>query len=362
MSFIIYPMGLWAIFLLVLPVLYIIVLKLHPVPSREPEIDYTPQITVIVPAHNEADHIPRKLEQLFEQFYPSDKIEIVVVDDGSTDQTLSILESYKSKVNVISFKTPRGKIAALNQGLNESHSEIVVITDADTELEKQSIRELVRPFQDAGIGAVSGRLRIRGEGKSARYERAYVESEHTFRENESLLSSVPFLFGQLSAFRRKVLPQINSMAAVDDIEMALVIQERGYRVISAPEAIVYEEAPASLRQLFHQKRRRGACTIEVVLRHLEIIRPRNGWFALTFLVRRVLPFFLPVLLLLEALFLILTLGAYWAAVLLATLFLISWLKNRNFTEYMAIIQFIVVFSWLDYLRGNISKGANWKQQ
>lgn len=362
MSFIIYPIGLCALFILVLPVLYAFVLKLYPAPPLSPRMDYTPRITVIVPAHNEAAHLARKLEQLFEQSYPSDKMEIIVVDDGSTDQTLSILESFKSKVNVISLTTPRGKIAALNQGLNESQSEIVVITDADTELEKQSIRELVLPFQDPGIGAVSGRLRIRGEGKSARYERSYVEAEHAFRQKESLLSSVPFLFGQLSAFRRKVLPLINFTAAVDDIEMALVIRERGYKVIYAPEAIVYEEAPNSLRQLFQQKRRRGGCTIEVVLRHLRIIKPQNGCFAITFFIRRVLPFFLPFILIIEIVCLFVIFHWFWALGIVIILWLTSWLTRTNFIMYLTIMQGIVILAWIDYLRNKIPRGANWKKQ
>ena len=361
MPLIIYLIGFGSLLLLALPLIYALILKLWPAPPSLPLVAYTPRITVVVPAHNEASHIRRKLDQLREQSYPPDRMEIVVVDDGSTDQTGPILESYGPRVKLVSLPEPRGKIAALNEGLKISRSEIVVITDADTELEDRSLRELVRPFQDPGIGAVSGRLRIRGEGKSALYETAYVEAEHAFRRKESRISSVPFLFGQLSAFRREVLPRIHSASAVDDIEMALVIRERGYRVIHAPQAIVYEEAPASLRRLFQQKRRRGGCTLEVVLRHLGILRPAGGWFALTFLVRRVLPFFNPILLLLAAVFLILALGAYWAAALLAAIFLAGWLRNRNFTGYLAAMQYIVLLSWLDYFRKKIPRGANWKK-
>lgn len=360
MPFIIYLIGFSALFLLVLPALYIFILKLSPSPPQPPRVDYTPRITVIVPAHNEAPHITRKLEELFEQFYPPDKMEIIVVDDGSTDQTFSILESYKAKVKVISLKTARGKIAALNEGLRGSQSEIVVVTDADTELEKQSIRELVRPFQDPRIGAVSGRLRIRGEGKSAFYEKAYVEAEHAFRQKESLLSSVPFLFGQLSAFRRKVLPLINSATAVDDIEIALVIREHGDKVIYAPEAIVYEKTPDSLRQLFQQKRRRGGCTIEVVLRHLGMIKPKNGWFAVTFFIRRVLPFFLPFLLIIVVACLFMVFPWFWALGIVIVLWLTSWLARRDFTLYLTIMQGIVILAWIDYVRNKIPRGANWK--
>lgn len=362
MPFIIYLTGFSTLFLLALPALYIFLLKIHPAPPHSQQIDYTPRITVIVPAHNEAPNISRKLEQLLGQSYPSAQIEIIVVDDGSTDQTLSILKNYESRIRIISLATPQGKIAALNQALKESYSEIVVITDADTELEQYSIRELVRPFYDSEIGAVSGRLKIRGQGRSARYERAYVESEDAFRQKENRISSVPFLFGQLSAFRRKVLPRINSNSAVDDIEMALVIWERGYKVIYAPEAIVYENVPNSLRQLFQQKRRRGGCTIEVILRHLGIIKPQSGFFAITFFVRRVLPFFLPLIFIINIACFIIVFPWFWPLSIVIILWLAGWFVRRDFTIHLTIMQGIVILAWIDYLRNRIPQGADWKKR
>ncbi len=223
------------------------------------------------------------------------------------------------------------------------------------------MRALISPLHDPALGAISGRLKIKGEGRSASYERAYVEAEHGFREKESLLSSVPFLFGQLSAFRKKTISQIQSSAAVDDIEIALTIKEQGLKVIHSEAAVVYETAPVSLRGLLDQKVRRGLCTIEVVLRHLNLLHLRSGLFALTFFVRRVLPLFLPLIIIVCYLYIWFLSGCWWVPVVLfGGLGIASWLRKRDLTEYMALMQVAICRAWWLYLNNKIPSGANWR--
>jgi len=348
--------------LLLLPALYVIVLKVIPAKSMSfRDQNYSPFISVIIPAHNEEDSIVSKIDSIFQQSYPEDKMEIIVVDDGSTDNTLTFLKKYGNRIRVRRLFPGKGKIAALNLGLEEARADIIVITDADTELEKGALLALILPLQDPALGAISGRLKIKGEGKSASYERAYVEAEHGFRKKESLVSSVPFLFGQLSAFKKEAISQIQAGAAVDDIEIALTIKEQGLKVIHSEAAVVYETAPGSLMGLLNQKVRRGLCTIEVVLRHLNLLHFRSGLFALTFFVRRVLPLFLPLLITACYLYLWFLSGYWWAPVVLfGGLGIASWLRNRHLTEYMILMQVTICKSWWLYLNHKIPSGANWK--
>ena len=358
----IHLLGGFCLLLLVLPALYVIILKVIPAkPAAFRDHDYSPFISVIIPAHNEEDSIVPKLDSLFQQSYPEDKIEIIVVDDGSTDNTPALLKKYGDRISVKRIFPGEGKIAALNLALKEARAEIIVITDADTELEKESLRALISPLQDPDLGAISGRLKIKGEGRSASYERAYVETEHGFRQKESLLSSVPFLFGQLSAFRKETISQIQSSAAVDDIEIALTIKELGLRVIHSEAAVVYETAPVSLRGLLDQKVRRGLCTIEVVLRHLNLLHLRSGLFSLTFFVRRVLPLFLPLIIIACYLYIWFLSGCWWVPVVLfGGLGIASWLRKRDLTEYMALMQVAICRAWWLYLNHKIPSGANWR--
>ncbi len=349
--------------LLALPALYLLILSLAaPKPTAPGNASPLPPLTVLVPAHDEAPNLPAKIEGLFAQGYPSGLLRMMVIDDGSTDRTAEALAPFSGRLAALRLPKPRGKIAALNLGLDRAETEIVVITDADTVLGQGALEALARPFAGENVGAVSGRLQVRGEGRTARWERAYVEAEEGFRGRENLLSSVPFLFGQLSAFRRSVLPAIPEAAAVDDLEIALAVRGKGYRVLSAERAIVSEVPPPSLGGLLKQKVRRGLCTIEVVLRHLDLLDPRRqGWFALTFFVRRVLPLFSPALL--AALFLCLrAVSGSWLvpAAGYAALLLLSWLKNPPLTEYLAMMQGTICASWWLYLTRRAPSGANWK--
>jgi len=361
-----YILGGLCLFLLLLPAVYLLILSLaSPAAKREPAIATPlPPLTVLIPAHNEAENLSAKIEGVLSQGYPPNLLRVIVIDDGSTDGTPDALSRFSGRVLALRLPEPRGKIAALNRGLSAAATDLVVITDADTGMEPGALAALTRPFSDEGVGAVSGRLTVKGEGRTARWERAYVEAEESFRGRENRLSSVPFLFGQLSAFRRSVLPVIPEAAAVDDLEIALAVRGKGFRVLSCDQAAVYEVPPPTLRGLLGQKVRRGLCTIEVVMRHLDLVNPRRqGWFALTFFVRRVLTLFSPALL--AILF-----ACLWAAsgrwfvpsAVFAAGGALFWLKNPPLTEYLIMMQGTICVSWWLYLTRRIPSGASWKSR
>jgi cellulose synthase/poly-beta-1,6-N-acetylglucosamine synthase-like glycosyltransferase len=362
---VIYLLGGICLLLLILPALYVAILSLAgPARSATSSAPPLPPLTVLIPAHNEAINLPAKIEGVFSQDYPPGLLQLIVIDDGSTDGTSETLSRFSGRIRTLRLTEARGKIAALNLGLGEAATDVVAITDADTELEPGALRALAVAFADESVGAVSGRLMVKGEGRTARWERSYAEAEDSFRGRENRFSSVPFLFGQLSAFRRSVLPRIPEAAAVDDLEIALAIREKSFRVISSEGAIVCEVPPPALGGLLRQKVRRGLCTIEVVLRHLSLLDPRRqGRFALTFFVRRVLPLFSPALL--SVLFVCLWAASghwYVPAAIFGVLGILAWLKNPPFTEYMVMMQGTICLSWWMYLTRRIPEGANWKSR
>jgi len=318
----------------------------------------TPFISVIVAARNEEAVIGKKLRQLAESDYPAALREIIVVDDASDDGTAAAAAG--AEATLLRLSRPSGKIGALNRGLERARGEVVVLTDADTDIGPGSLRGLAGRFRDPEIGAVSGRLRARPGGRSAGYERAYLAEENRLQAMESAFSSVPFMYGQLCGFRRALVERINPASAVDDIELALEIVGGGFRVVQEPSAEVEETAPPTVGELLRQKRRRGSCTLEVVVRHLRLLRPRYGFFALTFLVRRLLPFFFPLLLAVFLGSLALSAGPWAALVAAVAVWIAAFAAGGNFTVYMTLMQGVIVLIWYDYLFRRHPVGGNWK--
>ncbi len=117
-----------------------------------------PMVTLIIAAYNEENVIDEKVKNSFQLDYPTDKLEIIIVSDGSSDRTPEIVSKYKDK-GVVSLFHPerRGKTAALNRAVSESHGEIVVFSDANSMYEPNAIQLLIRNFHDSSVGGVCGR-------------------------------------------------------------------------------------------------------------------------------------------------------------------------------------------------------------
>ena len=130
--------------------------------------DITPKVAILIAAHNEETHIKKKLENSLSLYYPKEKLEIVVVSDGSTDDTNRIVESFSDRgVKLVSYPVRSGKAHAINLGVLKTKSEIVLFTDARQVLDKNVVRRLVSNFNDPKVGAVSGELHLISEEDSA---------------------------------------------------------------------------------------------------------------------------------------------------------------------------------------------------
>ena len=318
--------------------------------------EQTPHISIIVPAYNEEDHIAKKIEDLLALDYPVDRVEILVVDNSSTDRTREIAASYPVKV----FESPRGKINAINMGVHNASNDIVVETDADTLLKADAIRSLVTCFAEPAIGAVGGTA-ITEDTRSffGKSKMAYHRADWQLRALEGRLDSVISLDGKLMAFRKSLLPEIRSDAVVDDLEINFMLRSRGYRSVIDDKAIVYETGPQNLAAELLQIRRRVALTIPALFHYLHMcMNPRYGWFGMfIFPVRRMLAIFSPIMMAYAGIFILwwswkaaLILGAAGVALVAVT------------GQYFPLIQqYGIVLGWVDVLTARVRKSAQWEK-
>lgn len=202
-----------------------------------------PFVSLLIPAYNEARVIARKIENSFALNYPSDRIEVVVVSDGSTDQTAEIA-STMSGVRLVAFPKNRGKMAALNAVVPELRGEIVVFSDASAMLAPDSVLRLVENFGDPSVGAVSGRYSVvkPSEVNIGGSEDLYWKYEAFLKTRESGLSSTLGAHGHLHAIRKELYPFPPAETINDDYVIPLSVVGQGLRAVYEPAAVVQEEA------------------------------------------------------------------------------------------------------------------------
>ncbi|MBI4611881.1 MAG: glycosyltransferase family 2 protein [Candidatus Rokubacteria bacterium] len=248
-------------------------LRPRPVRRRRGE----PAVSVLIAAHNEAARITRRLENLLSLNYPRDRLEIVVGSDGSTDGTAELARSYEhAGVTVISFETRRGKPAVLSDLVPKARGEIVLLADARQVFEPGSLRELVEPFVDPGVGAVSGELMLGraadgpavGEGVGV-----YWRYEKFIRRNESCVDSTVGATGAIYAIRRELFEPLAVDTILDDVLIPLRIARRGYRVVFEPRARAWDRVAASAREEFARKVRTLSGNFQLFAREPWLLNP-----------------------------------------------------------------------------------------
>lgn len=214
-----------------------------------------PPVSIILAVHNEAEVLPGKLRNLIEVDYPPDRLEIVVISDGSTDATNQVLAAQAcERVRALVSPEHQGKASALNRGVEAARGEIVVFTDARQLIEPVAIRRLVSHFADPTVGCVSGELILAGPdgGASANGVGLYWAMEKRIRQWESTTGSVVGATGALYAVRKELLVPLPPGAILDDVYLPLHVARQGRRVLFEPRARVYDRtAPA--RREFRRK-------------------------------------------------------------------------------------------------------------
>lgn len=235
---------------------------------------YFPSICIICAAYNEEQHIERKIQSFISLNYPKDKIKLIIISDCSTDGTNEIVGKYSKEYKNIRLKiqsTRQGKPAAQNLVEPEIDSEIVILSDAASMLEKNSIIRLINYFKNDDIGLVSAKLEYRDEsGQSV--ESLYWKFETFLRMQESKFFSIIGASGALFALRREYFTQIDS-SSPDDFERVLIVLEKKRRAIYVADAVVYDYLVSKSSQEITRKIRMISREWFVLMRHLKLINP-----------------------------------------------------------------------------------------
>jgi peptidoglycan-N-acetylglucosamine deacetylase len=244
--------------------------------------NYTPFVSVIVPAFNEERVIAKTIESLLASDYPS--FEVIVVDDGSPDGTGEVVrERFASKARVRLFtKQNGGKAEALNYGLMRSRGSIIIGLDADTIFMPQTIRALVRRFHDPGMGAVAGNAKVGNRINTVTRWQAleYITSQNMDRRAFSSLNCITVVPGAVGAWRRELVERAGGFTSdtlAEDQDLTLSVRRMGFQVGYEEDAIAWTEAPDSLKGLGRQRFRWSFGTLQCMWKHKDVLlRPRYG--------------------------------------------------------------------------------------
>ena len=241
------------------PLLITLIARWRSKPVRSADI--TPSVTMLVAAYNEQDCIANKIENTLALDYPLDRLDLLVVTDGSTDRTNEIVASYAGRGVRLLYEPQRGgKVGALLRGFPQARGEIVVFSDANAFFQRDTLRKLVRHFADPEVGGASGVKRMLREGESAagQGEGLYWRYESYLKACDSAVSSVMGVPGEIWAVRREayIPPEPNTI--LDDFVASLRLVQAGWRVVFDPQAVATEEASPSLRAEWARRARNAA--------------------------------------------------------------------------------------------------------
>ncbi|WP_433014866.1 bifunctional polysaccharide deacetylase/glycosyltransferase family 2 protein [Kribbella sp. CA-294648] len=233
----------------------------------------TEPVSVIVPAYNESAGIEAAVRSLAASDHP---VEVIVVDDGSSDGTADLVESLGIPGVRVIRQANAGKPAALNTGLQAASYELVVMVDGDTVFEPDAVRMLVQPFADPSVGAVSGNAKVANrKGLLGRWQHIeYVVGFNLDRRLFDLAECMPTVPGAVGGFRRSALERIGGLSDVtlaEDTDLTMALCRDGWRVVYEERAVAWTEAPASLGALWRQRYRWCYGTLQAMWKH------RGAW-------------------------------------------------------------------------------------
>jgi len=230
--------------------------------------DYEPEVTLFVTAFNEKDFVEMKTKNSRELDYPSEKLKFVWVTDGSDDGTPEMLRE-QGDINVYHKDERNGKIAAMNRGFKFVETPIVMFSDANTLLGKESVKIIVDLFRNPKVGCVSGEKRIfskEADAAAGAGEGLYWKYESTLKKWDSELYSVVGAAGELFAVRTELFHEVEKDTLLDDFIISLRIAMQGYTIQYNPDAYAIETASANVKEELKRKIRISAGGIQSIVR------------------------------------------------------------------------------------------------
>ena len=357
------------------------VFKIGKKPNPNP--DYEPEVTLFIAAYNEKDYVDEKMKNTLELDYPIEKLNIIWVTDGSDDGTPDLVRKYPN-ATVHHLDARNGKIGAMNRGMAFVKTPIVIFSDANTGLGKESIRRIVNLFASPKVGCVSGEKRIinkETDVASGAGEGLYWKYESTLKKWDAELYSVVGAAGELFAIRTELYRHVEHDTLLDDFIISLRVAQDGYTIQYDPDAYAIETASANVKEELKRKIRISAGGIQAIVRLRSLLNIfKYGTLSFQYISHRVLRWTLTplcLLILIPLLFILafdegfFSLGLYsilfWLQLLFYVAALTGWfLENREtrikilfVPYYFFIMNLSVVLGFFRYMKK--SQSVNWER-
>lgn len=340
-----------------------------------------PPVTLFIPAFNEADFIGKKIENTRALIYPREKLRIIWITDGSDDGSEQLLRAYP-EVAVLHRKERKGKVHAMNRGMEMAETPVVMFTDANTMLNPDALYRMTQYFSDPRVGCVSGEKKIVGapiDKAVGAGEGLYWKYESLIKRLESKTGSTMGAVGELFAIRRELFEPVHEDTLLDDFTISLSIAQKGYTIKYAPDAQGTETASVSVSEEMKRKVRIAAGGMQTLFRMPSLLNPfRHARLTFRYVSHKVLrwtfvPFCFPLLFLLNAIILcypappfffsvmFLLQVAFYLVVLTGALLHNVRLRFKPFFApyYLMVMNYAIVIGMFRYLRGKYA--VNWEK-
>ncbi len=257
-------------------VLYVLIRikRLFVKPIKRVDGSFTPTLTLIVAAYNEAAVIEEKILNTLQLIYPKDKLRIIFVTDGSTDNTPHIIANYP-QIQLLHKDGRSGKINAVHRAMNDVKTEIVVFTDANTFLNENALLRIAKHYTDPKVGAVSGEKRVAMQTNSdaTAGEGFYWKYESVLKKWDAELYSVVGAAGELFSVRTNLYVSVEPDTLLDDFMISMKIAMQGFKIAYDPDAYAIESSSENLREEYKRKVRIAAGGIQSIIRTSKLFNP-----------------------------------------------------------------------------------------
>jgi cellulose synthase/poly-beta-1,6-N-acetylglucosamine synthase-like glycosyltransferase len=263
--------------------------------SGRPEV--WPSVSLVVAAHDEAACIGEKLENSLALDYPADLLEVLIGSDGSTDGTDGLVGAHPDPRVRLSAAPRAGKTSVLNRCIPSARGEVVVLSDANTRIERGALKALVRHFDDPEVGAVCGRLQLYNPTRAEYEESAYWKYESWLKALEGTQGAVVGANGGLYALRRALFTALPPSTIVDDFVIPLRLLDQGYQVLYEPSALAAEETTEDYGREFGRRARIAAGNFQSLGLVPGLLSPMRGFPAFAFWSHKLLRWCAPALML-----------------------------------------------------------------
>lgn len=249
--------------------------KISGVGLHQPGKSFEPQVALVIPCYNEAPFLLDKVQNCLKLEYPKNKLDIIFITDGSTDGSEVLLSKQKG-IRVLHQPERCGKAAAENRAMANLTAPFVVFCDANTSLNRQAIREIVKHFADEKVGAVAGEKRVVAAGQnsaSSAGEGLYWKYESWLKKQDSMLHTTAGGAGELIAFRKSCFETLEEDTILDDFVASMRVAINGFKVVYEPNAYAEETASANVAEETKRKIRIAAGAWQALFRLPQALNP-----------------------------------------------------------------------------------------